>query len=358
MRIGTRLVGALALGTLALFGCSSGSTAPGATKATGAKNTGSKSGDPAAVPAAKSTGCGTAANVPAGSTKQDITSGGDARWYHRNVPPAYDGRVPVPLVLDLHGYSEGADVHVMMSGLEKFGDTKGFVTITPQGSGAVARWDTAKGSKDLAFLGDVLDAAERDLCVDTNRVFVTGLSNGAFMTSAVACFMSDRVAAVAPVAGARNLKGCAPKRPVPMVAFHGTADGYVAYDGGLGEKALDLPAPDGSGKTLRDTLTPEALKSQGGDSIPKIMADWAHRNGCGQHTTEQAVAADVTRIAFDCPAAGETVLYRVTGGGHTWPGSAFSQSIASVVGPTTMNIVADAIMWDFFTRHPLVAGTK
>ncbi len=360
MQLRMRVVVSLAVGVV-LVGCTSGSTSKAGTKSARSVTTGvgTEPVDPSSVRAAKSNGCGGASpGVAAGSTRQDLTSGGDARWYHRDVPPAHDGVTPVPLVLDLHGYSEGADVHLMMTGLEKFGDAKGFVTLTPQGTGPVPRWDTERGSKDLAFLGDVLDAAERDLCIDTNRVFVTGLSNGAFMTSAAACFMSDRVAAVAPVAGARNLKGCAPKRPVPMVAFHGTADGFVSYDGGLGKQALDLPAADGSGKKLRDTLTPEALKARSGDSIPTIMAGWAKRNGCAARSTKTAVAADVTRIAFDCPAAGETVLYRVTGGGHTWPGSAFSQSIASLVGHTTMSIDADAIMWDFFSRHPLANGKQ
>ena len=215
------------------------------------------------------------------------------------------------------------------------------------------RWDTEKGSKDLAFLGDVLDAAESDLCVDTNRIYVTGLSNGAFMTSAIACFFSDRVAAVAPVAGARTIKGCSLQRPVPMVAFHGTDDQFVTFDGGLGEQALNLPAPDGSGKKLRDTLTPSALKARAGESVPQIMAGWAKRNGCDAGSSEEQVAADVAKVSYDCPPSRETVLYRVTGGGHSWPGSTFSQSIVGIVGPTTMTINADEIMWDFFVRHPM-----
>ena len=370
MAVGTRLGGAVALSAVLVLGaCSSGSNPKAVRKAGAAASSdgGSSSGpdsaskvaDPTAIAAARSAGCGPGATtVAAGSTKLDITSGGDARWYHRNVPPAHNGTTPVPLVLDLHGYSEGADVHLMMSGLEKFGDGKGFVTLTPQGTGPVPRWDTEKGSKDLAFLGDVLDAAESQLCIDTNRVYVTGLSNGAFMTSAVACFFSDRVAAVAPVAGARTITGCRPMRPVPVVAFHGTADQYVTFDGGLGEQALNLPAPDGSGKKLRDTLTPNALKARAGDSIPEIMAAWAKRNGCRPGSSEQPVAADVTKVSYHCPPAGETVLYRATGAGHTWPGSTFSQSIASLVGPTAMDISADEIMWDFFREHPMPVGAK
>ena len=56
--------------------------------------------------------------------------------------PAGYAEAPLPVVLDLHGYSEGATVHEMMSSLGPFGDEHDFVTITPQGQGPVARWDT------------------------------------------------------------------------------------------------------------------------------------------------------------------------------------------------------------------------
>ena len=347
----------LAGGLVALAACSSdGSTAAKTTaKPTSPPAKSVKALDPASIPAAKSAGCtGPGASVTTGQTKATMTSSGESRWYYQDVPPAHDGTTPVPLVLDFHGYSEGADVHLQMSGLTKFGATKGFATLTPMGTGPVPRWDTTLGSKDLIFTGEMLDAAEKNLCIDTNRVYVTGLSNGAFMTSAVACAFSDRVAAVAPVAGVRNIAGCAPKRAVPVVAFHGTADGYVSFDGGLGQKALDLPAPDGSGKKLRDTLTPEQLTQRSAaDAIPKIMEAWAKRSGCGTGTKEQKIAADVFEVSYACQPGSEAILYRVEGGGHTWPGSPFSQSIVSIVGPTTMNINADEIMWDFFMKHPL-----
>jgi len=91
---------------------------------------------------------------------------------------------------------------------------------------------------------------EHTLCVNEQRVYVTGLSDGAFMTSAVACEYANRVAAVAPVAGIQDIAGCRPARPVPVVTFHGTADPFVAFNGGLGAMALQLPAPDGSNRTL------------------------------------------------------------------------------------------------------------
>jgi polyhydroxybutyrate depolymerase len=302
-----------------------------------------------------STGCSTTPALAAGEERVTITSNAVERWYLRHVPPAYDGTKPFPLVVDLHGYLEGAVVHAVHSALGAFGDQHGFVTITPQGLGAVPRWETAVGSNDVAFIGDLLDQVERTACIDRARVFVTGLSNGAMMSSVVACALADRVAAVAPVAGVTDVKGCKPARPVPVVAFHGTADPFVDYAGGLGPAAAKLPAPDGSGRTLGELGVRDRPK---GPSIPEIMRAWGQRNHCGGEATEKRIAADVTELIFACPAGAEVELYRVEGGGHSWPGSAFSKQIKSVVGPTTDAISANTIMWDFFQAHPLTGEAR
>src|SRR5690606_35123548 len=193
---------------------------------------------------------------------------------------------------------------------------------------------------------------EETLCVDTNRVYVTGLSNGAFMTSAVACAYADRVAAVAPVAGIQDVDGCDPARPVPVVAFHGTDDQFVSFEGGLGPAVADLPAPDGSGGTVGDAPPPTTGGSDE-PSVPEITAAWAERNGCDAEPEAEEVADDVTVERYPCPDGADVALYRVEGGGHTWPGSEFSASLEEIMGTTTMAISANEVMWEFFVDHPL-----
>ena len=308
-----RLVIALALSTLIAASCSSG----GDTSSSGTTST-TKVTAPAEVAAKPSSGCTATTGVIPGEETINTTSGGTPRWYYRHVPTGYDATKPTPVILDLHGYSEGATAHKVMSSLGVYGDTNNFVTITPQGSGdKVPMWDTALDGADMGYIGDLLDEVESTLCVDTHRVFTAGLSNGAFMTSAIACKYADRVAAVAPVAGIRDIKGCKPARPVPVIAFHGTKDEYVAYDGGLGEKVATLPNQDGTG-----TIGEGAVATPGdkGPTIPEITADWAKRNGCKTVPVEKPVTADVTLLAFPCPKGDEVELYRVTDGGHAWPG--------------------------------------
>ncbi len=316
--------------------------------------------DPASVAAVPSTGCEAGTKVAPGADEQvETISEGAKRTYYRRVPPGVAPDQPAPVVVDLHGYSEGSTVHLMMSAMGAFGDQEGFITITPEGTGPVPRWDTAFDSTDMSYIGDLLDEVEATLCVDRARVFVTGLSNGAFMSSAIACVYADRVAAVAPVAGVQAVEGCKPSRPVPMIAFHGTADGFVAFEGGLGEDALTLPNPDGSGGTIGDGDLPAEVLD--GPSVPEAVAAWAKRNGCGAELDADAITEitaepfddDIVLHEYECPADASVRFFEVTDGGHTWPGSEFSGNLESVMGVTTFSIDANAQMWNFFTRHPL-----
>jgi polyhydroxybutyrate depolymerase len=305
-----------------------------------------------AVPAAAAGGAepssGCRAAPPAASTENPFDAAGESGFYFQSVPPGARPGRPLPLVVDLHGYSETAALQEDFSQLAVYGDQRGFVTITPQINRPVPLWSDTLASPDVRFLGALLDQAERTLCIDERRVYLTGLSDGAFMTSAVACAFADRVAAVAPVSGIQDIAGCKPARPVPVVTFHGTADPFVSYTGGLGPSALHLPAPNGTGTLGQSGATPTT-----GPSIPAITAAWARRNGCAPGPSSTVVASGVTLIRYRCPNQADVELYRITGGGHTWPGSQFGRQIASAVGFTTTAISANQIIWRFFEAHPL-----
>ena len=276
-------------------------------------------------------------------------SGGEERKYIRHVPPSYEPATPMPLVVDLHGYAEPADFQAVVSSLGSLGDEKGFITVEPYGQVDPPRWSTDLDGTDVAFIGDMLDELDDTLCVDDNRVYATGFSNGAMMTSALACKYNDRIAAAAPVAGIWQTEGCAFDRPIPVVAFHGTLDNYLSYDGGFGAAVGALPTPDGG--TLGEGADPGAVATP---SIPDNAAAWATRNGCDDTApVENAVADDVTRLVYDCPSGADVELYRVSGGGHAWPGSEGSKAIEAAVGHTTFSIDATALMWTFFEMHPL-----
>jgi polyhydroxybutyrate depolymerase len=219
----------------------------------------------------------------------------------------------------------------------------------------VQHWDVATAGRDVAYLDKLLTHVEQSACVDLRRIYFAGLSNGAWMTSAVACKLAARVAAVAPVAGIQDFASCHPHRAVPVVTFHGTADRYVAYQGGWGAAGWKLSALDDPAKTFEQESAAHRPTTFGPlpASIPGQIAGWARRNGCGTRPRERRVAPDVTLVVYPCAANASVEFYRVTGGGHSWPGSKTNAALASLTGPTTLSIDANDIIWRFFRTHPL-----
>jgi polyhydroxybutyrate depolymerase len=308
----------------------------------------------AATAAVASPGCKATSATPGQSTK-NFAANGKTGDFIQEVPATATTGKPMPLVLDLHGYLEVAFIQNQGSALNSFGNKHGFVVITPElNESGVPRWDFSPNSPDVAWISHLLTHLEDTMCIDERRVYSTGLSMGAVTTSSLACQLSTRIAAAAPVAGVQAFPWCKPTRAVPVVAFHGTADPYIAYTGGPGPTGKTLPALGVPGKTIGQVLktdpTAAGILPQ---SIPDQVATWAKRNGCAATPANTSVASDVTLISYQCPADASVELYRIQGGGHTWPGGPSGVYPASIVGRTTHSISADEIMWAFFQAHPL-----
>lgn len=348
---------AAVIALLALAAACSGTSANNANSANVAgtsTSTGPGTTAPVAKPVATSSpGCTSGATGPTPVKSQQVDtkmrSSGIERSYFLWLPATYGTTsTPAPLVVDMHGYEEGAAIHTQNTMLSTTADAKGFVLVTPAGTGKMPFWNAVPvpdAPNDLQFISDLIDEVGAHECIDPSRVYLTGYSNGAFMSSLYACRLADKVAAIAPVAGLRFPDGCDPSRPVPIIAFHGTADPLVNYGGGMSDSASTLPVDDDSRSTIRAiTFLP----------MPDTLAKWAAVEGCNPKATETAVSASVTLIKYDGCRKGSVVeLYRIDGGGHTWPGSAFSAQMSTILGPTTTEIDANALMWDFFSNYHL-----
>jgi polyhydroxybutyrate depolymerase len=303
-------------------------------------------------PAVASPGCGTSKVRALEKDDRTIQVDGQSREYLLTTPPAHDGKTPLPLVLDFHGLAEGAQIHTLMSNFGALAKKDGFVVAFPQGQGQPVQWNLSAPPKphpDLDFVDQLLDRLGNDLCIDTSRVYASGLSFGAFMSSFLACERPNKFAAVAPVAGVTVFPGCEKKQPIPVIAFHGTGDPILRFNGGVGAiPGITSPAPVEGATT---TTVPAA--DLNGAGYPKNVATWAKRNGCDPKPTDTKVASDVIHRVYHCPAGQDVEFYIIIGGGHAWPGSKFSQQIASVIGRTSMNIDATKLMWKFFQRFQL-----
>ena len=357
------LAAAVSLGACSSSGSDGASTttsAKSATSAAGDKATTTAATDPSAAPAGKqatgkpvaSEGCGASSTRSVVLEKQYLDD--SDRWWLLTTPLDHDGKTPLPLVVDYHGLSEGADIHAKMSELSPFALEHGFILVTPNGTGTPTKWQISpdlKTNPDLQFTNEMLDQLESELCVDTSRVYATGLSNGAFISSAVGCALSDRFAAIAPVAGLLRPLPCTTSHPMPVLTFHGTDDPILLFNGGVGSRLGEVMKNGPGAKPKAETLPKADLDGAG---YPANAKAWAVQNGCKETYTDTRVTDTVVRRVYDdCPADGVVEFYIVEGGGHSWPGSKFSQAVANVVGPTDTSIHADPIIWDFFQRFQL-----
>lgn len=273
--------------------------------------------------------------LPAGVTRGRIESGGRSRSYLLYVPKTYDPAAPAPLVLSLHGFASWPANQMSVSRWNELADQHGFILVYPAGTGFPKRWNAggATGDKavdDVAFLSDLIDALSHQFTVDPARIYVNGLSNGAGMSNLLACRLADRIAAMGGVAGAYTppAEGCAPTQPVPIIAFHGTADPIVPYDGGAaGPQGWVFPA------------------------VPDWAAAWAARNGCDATPEQIPARGEVSGVKYSgCTGDANVVFYTVDGGGHSWPGG--GKLPEAIVGHTTDDVDASALMWEFFAQHP------
>jgi len=287
----------------------------------------------------------------AGTFAGNLLTSWGTRTYRLHVPPSYSGTQAVPLVLDFHGLGSNGGEQELVSGLSDLADTPegGFIVVYPDGTlvgppvSQFSHWNTTQLAPpepdDVAFIDQLITGIQSELCVDAARVFATGMSNGAMMSIRLACSLSSRIAATAPVAGAYYPplldstpdETCPDTRPVPFIGFHGTADGVVPFNGGAGIFGLSFRLPI-------DNTT----------SAPDVLESWAGHNGCTSGRIEDPVSANVRLAHYEaCAGGASTLLYIVDGGDHYWPGSPYHAPV------TTTEISATDLMWAFFQQHPL-----
>jgi polyhydroxybutyrate depolymerase len=279
-----------------------------------------------------------------GLSVRTLVLNGQERCYRLHVPLGGLPPGPVPLVISLHGFAERPQYHAWVTGWNELADAERFVVVYPEGTGRPLRWNSSSapgaGVDDVQFLRDLVAEVESLVSIDRQRIYVNGLSNGGAMTHRLACEAADLVVAAGTVAApvGELPGGCTPSRPVPIIAFHGTADPVVDYEGYSGPGSSWL-------ERLGLTRGPSAYLP-----APQWTADWAARNGCVPSPEPIPSSGDTSGVRHTgCDAGVQVDFYTVDGGGHTWPGG----MPIPLVGKTSQDIDASETMWEFFTRYHL-----
>ena len=293
------------------------------------------------------------------------------REYDLVLPRGYDGSQPVPVVVAIHGGggSRVAQARTSCPGgkvdepecLHKLADKEGFAVVYPNGTGGnglganIRTWNAGGGGGDwrcasgkacengvdeLAYFNGLLDDLEERVNVDTDRIYATGLSNGGAMSHRLACELSDRIAAVAPVGGAMQLTTsdtCEPSRPIPVLQVHGTEDPCWKYAGGvsdcpIGQNGLKHVAVS---RTMNEWA--EILECEG----DPVVTDLADKQDDGTHTRRH--------VWQGCDA--DLELLEIVGGGHAWP-NGHPYLAERTIGTVPRDWGSEEI-WAFLSRQSL-----
>lgn len=278
---------------------------------------------------------------------------GYERSYTVYVPEAYNGTEEWPVVFNFHGYSINASVQMLWTGMNAVADTGHFLLVypegllmkntnpalAPQGPGWNAGSDSdtvffsAQPVDEATFVSNLIDQVDANFNVDLHRVYTTGWSNGGMQSTVLACELSDRIAAAAPIGAAGDQgRPCNPERIMPILYTHGTADPLVNYeDGGANPNFW---------------------------GIPGYLAFWADKKGCSAipdtvmvPNTDTMDSSTVEIITWnDC--SSPLIHHRIVGGGHTWSGG--PPLLPDFVGAINQDINSGAEVWKFFKQfsHP------
>jgi polyhydroxybutyrate depolymerase len=262
------------------------------------------------------------------------------RTYRLHLPPQYDGETPLPLVINMHSFGTSAGIHIYMSQMDSKADEEGFIVAYPNGTGPLRSWnaDISVGSlhqsrvDDVGFIDALIDTLIANYVIDTLRIYAAGFSNGGMMAYRLVCELSDRIAAIASVAGGLMFDDCICERAVPIIHFHARDDPVVPY----------------YNKPIRGFIFPP---------IDSVMQGWAERNGCDAgpdsvYTEDK----EALRQRWWNQEGIQVVLWTTEKGEHTWP-SGKGVPFPGVSTPSRA-ISANDLIWEFFENHPLTRGIE
>ncbi len=279
-------------------------------------------------------------------SSQDVSGtleiGGLSRTYQVHLPATLGKSVP--LIVALHGGAGNAKGMSKLTGLNALADQKGFAVVYPEGFSK--QWADGRGTtkpekagvNDVTFISSLVAKLSTDYPIDLSQVFATGISNGGFMTSRLACEASSIFAAVAVVAATMPESihsSCKPARVVPFLLIHGSADTFVPAVGGTMTKGE-------GGVIVSTTQTVQLMRGV---------------NGCSSTPTTSTInpVNDGTNITLEqytgCQANAEVRFYNIVNGGHTWAGG-LQYLPEIIIGKTSQDIKASSTIWTFFSNHP------
>jgi polyhydroxybutyrate depolymerase len=278
--------------------------------------------------------------------KKAIKIGEDKRSYYLYQPKKMQAGKKYPLVIVLHGGGQSGKDMINFTGFNKKANKDSALVVYPNGfenhwndGRKVAGADVSKEKNDVLFISTLIDELIKNNQADPERVYISGLANGAMMCYRLACEISEKITAIAPVLGAlpSDIKAtCKPSRVVNIIAFNGADDAVVPYAGGdVAFGGLLL----GKVESVNETMN---YFANYGSDIPSTPLK-VKKKDMDRTDGTTIITETYTNNKFET----EIVLYNIKGGGHAWPG-AKQFFPPSITGNVSREINASDLIWSFF----------
>ena len=274
---------------------------------------------------------------PVGKSSHTLTVDGRERTYLLYRPATAPRNAP--LVVVLHGAVGTGRQAEQAYGWDAEADKGGFVVAYPDGVNRT--WNASPDCCGVAARDNVDDVAFITRLVaavpaDPDRVYATGISNGAMLTYRLAC-ETDIFAAIAPVAGTM-INDCPAPKPVSIIHIHGDKDPTIPYAGGPGRRSND-----GTGRL------PAKID---GPAVPALIDTWRRTDACAPPATRKTGV--VTTSTATCPDGRAVELITIAGAGHQWPGSRPAPVAQRLfhLDPPSEALAATPAIWQFLNAHP------
>jgi len=275
-------------------------------------------------------------NIEKGSIKTNVDFSvlvdGIERTCHLYIPKIYNAQKPVPLVLVFHGYGGNGrriEEKITLRKFDKLAEEHNFIVAYPDGLDKRWRLRPYK-NKDIKFISKLIDKLASTYKID--KIYAVGFSNGGMFCFLLACKLSHKISKIATVGASLPkiiYRSCSPSKKVSVIMFHGTEDRIVRWDGGVGRRKITLL------------------------SVEETFNFWKKKNSLyrcsGYQPLPDIYKGDGTRVyKKECMDKDvKVVLYKIEGGGHTWPGGNSSLPIY-ILGRVSRDIDACKVICDFF----------
>lgn len=281
----------------------------------------------------QSTGCGVPLSIKTDtSSYMEISSGNTKRHFIVYLPKGYKNNFPHSLILAFHGYASDPFSLEKFTHFDSVADSSNIIIVYPEGTTSLAGlrgWNTGLHptitANDVLFVSNMVNTLQSNLCVNPQQIYATGFSDGGGFVAKLACRLSNRIAAFAPVSGSyvTAFKTCSALRPLPVIEFHGTKDTIVPYLG---------------------------LEAKKEFAAFTWASRWAKRDNCQPQPVVTNETKRVTKYMWiDCSDDASVIHYKIKGESHSWPHVLFNERANTHL----IKVNAAHIIWNFFITHPL-----